>query len=342
MEQLPEEVKHKWYQKGIVSIHQAGGWNKIEIIHDPWKMPPLMFRKGSEHMQDKYDIAILGVGLMGASLALGLKKRGHAGRILCYARREETRVRALADGVADAVFAEPADAVREADIVVVCVPIWTIAELAEQFVGALKPGAVVTDVGSTKSELLKTMGPLFSGSDACFVGSHPIAGSEKTGIDAGDPDLYEDRLTVVCPTDNTPADAEKAVRGLWEAVGSEVVNMSPSEHDAMLASTSHLPHMVAAALARSVANGCPAAKADFCGTGFKDTTRVASGSADMWVDIIDTNRAALEAELDRFHQELQGLIAVLRDGNQNDIRRWLEQAATDRNRILELNRFLKQ
>jgi prephenate dehydrogenase len=174
------------------------------------------------------------------------------------------------------------------------------------------------------------------------VGSHPIAGSEKTGIEAGHPDLYDGRLTVVCRTANTPEVAGQAVSNLWKSAGSEVVEMSPAEHDAMLASTSHLPHMVAAALARSVADGDPSKKADFCGTGFKDTTRVASGSADMWVDIIDTNRAALEAELDRFHEELQGLIQILRSGNGDDIRQWLEDAAADRNQILKQNRFLRK
>ncbi len=293
-------------------------------------------------MNKPQNIAILGYGLMGASLALGLKKRGFTGRILGYARREETRARALALNVADEVFADPAETVREADIIVICVPIWTIAKLAEEIVPALKPGAVVTDVGSTKSELLNTMEPLFSGSHAFFVGSHPIAGSEKTGIEAGHADLYEGRLTVVCPSADTPEAAGQTVSSLWKSAGSEVVEMSPAEHDAMLASTSHLPHMVAAALARSVANGDPAKKADFCGTGFKDTTRVASGSADMWVDIIDTNRVALEAELDRFHDELQGLIKILRGGNGDDIRQWLEDAAADRNEILKLNRFLKR
>ena len=288
-------------------------------------------------MDKQQNIAILGLGLMGASLALGLKKRGFAGCIIGYARREETRRHALETGMADVVFADPADAVREADMVVICVPIWSIAKLAEQIVPALKPGAVVTDVGSTKSELLKTMQPLFEKSAAHFVGSHPIAGSEKTGIEAGDPDLYQGRLTVVCPSEGA-----SEISKIWQAVGSEVIEMSPEEHDAMLASTSHLPHMVAGALARSVADGDPARKADFCGTGFKDTTRVASGSADMWVDIIDTNRAALEKELDRFHEELQGLINILRSGNGDDIRQWLEQAAAARNQILKLNRFLKR
>jgi cyclohexadieny/prephenate dehydrogenase len=293
-------------------------------------------------MDNAQKIAILGYGLMGASLSLALRQRGFAGRIAGYARREDTRTQALESGLADAVFADPADAVREADIVIICVPIWSIARLAEDIIPALKPGAVVTDVGSTKSKLLETMAPLFAGSGASFVGSHPIAGSEKTGIEAGNPDLYEGRLTVVCPVAETEDEAKQAVINLWKWAGSEVVEMSPTEHDAMLASTSHLPHMVAAALARSVSDNDPEKRAAFCGTGFKDTTRVASGSADMWVDIIDTNREALEAELDRFHEELQGLINILRSGKGDDIRTWLEEASADRNQILKLNRFLKK
>ena len=281
-------------------------------------------------------IAIMGLGLMGSSLGLALKKREADVSIHAYARRAETRARSLALGVADKVFETPADAVAGADLVVICVPIWSIVELAKEIIPELKPGTVVTDVGSTKTELIARMDSLFADSEACFVGSHPVAGSEKTGVEAGNPDLYEGRLTVVCPA-GASADAVTEISNLWKGVGSDVIEMSAAQHDAMLATTSHLPHMVAAALARSVGTE----KADFCGTGFFDTTRVASGSADMWVDIIDTNRAPLEAELDRFHEELQGLIAILRSGNQDDIRRWLEEAAATRDAILQQNRFLK-
>jgi prephenate dehydrogenase len=282
-------------------------------------------------------ISILGLGLMGSSLGLALKQRGSSVSIQGYARRPETCAAALKAGAVDEACTDPLAAVSGADLVVICVPIWSIAELAQEIVPVLKAGAVVTDVGSTKQRLVERMKTLFSGSGACFVGSHPIAGSEKTGVDAGNPDLYAGRLAVVCPSDETPAFAIEKVSRLWKSVGAEVVDMSAAQHDAMLASTSHLPHMVAAALARSVGTE----KADFCGTGFKDTTRVASGSADMWVDIIDTNRAPLEAALDRFHDELQGLIAILRGGNQADIRRWLEEAAASRNQVLNNNRFLK-
>ena len=281
-------------------------------------------------------LAIVGIGLMGSSLGLALKKRGVELRINAYARKTETRARALEIGAADEMFETPAAAAADADIVVICVPIWSISALTEKILPSLKSGAVVTDVGSTKAELSNRMKKLFAESEAFFVGSHPIAGSEKTGVDAGNPDLYQGRLAVVCPA-GAPRSAVDEISNLWKSVGSEVVEMSAEEHDATLATTSHLPHMVAAALARSVGTE----KADFCGTGFFDTTRVASGSVDMWVDIIDTNRAALETELDRFHVELQGLIHILRSGNQDDIRHWLEEAAETRNQVLQKNRFLK-
>jgi prephenate dehydrogenase len=277
------------------------------------------------------------MGLMGTSLGLALKKRRADVRICACARRAATVEVALKLGAADAAFTDPREAVIGADLVVICVPIGSVAGLAEQILSVLKDGAVVTDVGSTKAGLVARMDELFAGSGACFVGSHPIAGSEKTGVEAGMPDLYEGRLAVVCPTDRTPEEARQKVSNLWKSVGSEVVEMAAEQHDAVLASTSHLPHMVAAALARSIG----LENSDFCGTGFRDTTRVASGSADMWVDIIDTNRTALEAELDRFHGELQGLIQILRNGNSDDIRRWLEEAAGHRDHILEKNRFLK-
>ena len=278
---------------------------------------------------------------MGSSLGLALKKRGVPVQIRAYARRVETGEDALQMGAADAVFSDPIEAVSGADLVVFCVPILTISTLADRVLPHLKPGAVVTDVGSTKRELMEQMSALFEDSDVTFVGSHPIAGSEQTGVAAGNPDLYQGRLTVVCSAEEAGPLAKESVVTLWESVGSEVVELSASNHDALLASTSHLPHMVAAALARSVAGETPKEKADFCGTGFKDTTRVASGSADMWVDIIDTNREALEAELNHFHEELQGLISILRGGDRSDIRRWLEEGAEARNQMLNLNRFLK-
>ncbi len=285
-------------------------------------------------MEPHWHIAILGLGLMGSSLAAALKQRGFPGELHGYARRPEICTQALENGLLDTASTNPVEAVRGADLVVVCVPIWSIADLVKRTTPHLKEGTVVTDVGSTKTELLAAVDPCFHEAACSFVGSHPIAGSEKGGFHAVDGDLYAGRLAVVCPQTDTPGHAIASVKALWRAAGSDVIEMSAEAHDAMLASTSHLPHIAAAALVRVVAATDKGTKASFCGTGFKDTTRVASGSADMWADIIDSNRHMLEAELLRFHIELERLMEMLRYGSQNDIRKWLEGAAVARDQML--------
>jgi cyclohexadieny/prephenate dehydrogenase len=274
-------------------------------------------------------IAILGLGLMGSSLGLALKKRGFTGEIRAFARREETRARALEIGVADTVFADPIEAVKGADLIVACVPIQTIPSLIMQCLPGLKKGAIVTDVGSTKTELMSAM----SDSAVLFVGSHPIAGSEKAGVDAGCEDLYEGRLTVVTPPQDLPASALQSVCDLWEMTGSSVRLMDASEHDAMMACTSHLPHLVASALVRTVARkeDC----ATFSGTGFKDTTRVASGSAVVWRDIVATNCQPIIREVEALQKELGVLVDLLKGDDSQKIEVWLAEAAQKRNAILK-------
>lgn len=270
---------------------------------------------------------------MGSSLGLALKKRGFSGEVRAYARREETRRRALELGVADAVFADPLEAVQGADVVVVCVPIQTIPSLVLQCLPGLKAGAVVTDVGSTKSELLTAMDAVMKNSEVRFIGSHPIAGSEKTGVDAGCEDLYEGRITIVTPSKDVPHSALKKVCDLWEMTGSFVRTMGAVEHDAVMARTSHLPHLVASALVQTVARKDDSAA--FCGTGFQDTTRVASGSPVVWRDIVATNRKPIIEEVETLQQELGNLIEILREDNSERIEAWLAEAAQKRNEILK-------
>lgn len=278
---------------------------------------------------------------MGASLGLALKKQGYQGHITGYARRAETRNKALELGIVDSVCSDPANAAAQADIIVLCVPILSIANIATSIAPQLKQGAIVTDVGSTKSVLQEILAPLFADTPACFIGSHPIAGSEKTGIEAGHADLYNGRLTILCPA---AASAEQIHRleSMWSLAGSEVRQLSPVQHDALLAATSHLPHMVSAALVYAVAEGKLDSRADFCGTGFQSATRIASGSPNMWVDIIDTNREALSAELLNFREEIDRLIHILGHDDSQTIYQWLNNAAQLRDNLLEKNTFLKK
>ena len=195
-------------------------------------------------------IAIMGLGLMGSSLGLALKKRGVDVEIRAYARRPETRDIALSLGAADSVFDDPTEAVAGADLVVFCVPILTIPELAKACLPGLSPDAILTDVGSTKGELATLMDDLLDGTDVVFVGSHPICGSEQEGIEAGSANLYKGAVTVVTPKAEAVEGTVSEVSNLWKSVGSAVRVMSPEAHDEILATTSHLPHMVAATLVR--------------------------------------------------------------------------------------------
>jgi prephenate dehydrogenase len=274
-------------------------------------------------------VAILGTGLMGSSLGLALKKRGVPVRIHAYARRAETRGAALNLGVADAIFDDPAEAVKDADLVVFCVPVLTIPELAKACRAGLKPGAILTDVGSTKACLNTLMAEALDGTGTEFIGSHPICGSEQQGIDAGDADLYEDAVTVVTPTATANKASVEKVSNLWKSAGSSVSVMDAKQHDAVLAGTSHLPHVVAAVLVLSAGdNGL------FCGSGFRDTTRIADGSPQVWSDIVLTNGPALKAALKNFRENLDELAALVDEGNGEKLADWFASARDKRKELL--------
>jgi len=274
-------------------------------------------------------IAILGTGLMGSSLGLALRKRGVPVRIHAYARRAETREAALNLGIADAVFSDPADAVRGADLVVFCVPVLTIPKLAAACRAGLKPSAILTDVGSTKEELNRLMIGTLEGTSTQFIGSHPICGSEQQGIEAGDPDLYEGAVTVVTPPALADDAAVEKVSNLWKSAGSSVTVMDAKQHDCILAATSHLPHVIAAALALSAGdNGL------FCGSGFRDTTRIADGSPQVWSDIVRTNAPALKAALKNFRGHLDVLDALVTEGDGEKLANWFAAARDKRKELL--------
>ncbi len=273
-------------------------------------------------------IAIMGLGLMGSSLGLALKKRGVDVEVRAYARRDETREAALKIGAADCVFDDPVETVRGADMVVFCVPILTIPELAKACLSGLSPEAILTDVGSTKAELVILMDDLLAGIDAVFVGSHPICGSEQQGIEAGSPNLYKGAVTVVTPRSDAIEGTVSEVSNLWKSVGSAVRVMNPETHDEILATTSHLPHMVAATLVRCVNDGL------FCGTGFLDSTRIAAGSPEVWSDIVRTNAPALKAALADFRGHLEELDALIDADDDEKLINWFAAARDKRKELL--------
>lgn len=280
-------------------------------------------------------IAILGLGLMGGSLGLALKARGHRGVIAGYARREATRDLASAAGAVDEVFAEPSDAVRGAGLIVVCSPVLAIPDLVARTVPFLEPGAVVTDVGSTKGWIVRHAQAAMAGSRGVFVGSHPIAGSERQGMEAARADLYQGAVTVVTP-DGAPEGAVASVESLWRIAGSHVVRMAAAEHDRIIARTSHLPHMAAALVSLCAGRGGfdGGAVSALCGPGIRDTTRVAEGAPEIWHDIALTNREAIVTELESMGDALAELLRRLRAEDMDGVRGLLAEAREARRRVV--------
>lgn len=277
-------------------------------------------------------ISIIGLGLMGASLAMALRKRGYAGRLVAFARKAETRAEALERSIVDEAFDDPDAAVKNASLVVLCAPIRACADLAAEIAAVLTPGTLVTDVGSTKGWICRQMAGLLP--PGVFVGSHPIAGSEKQGLQAASAELYENALTVVATHLDVPEEAAKRVAALWESTGARVCRMEPEDHDRLLARTSHLPHVAAAALAKAIGRDSAEQVGLFCGSGFYDSTRVASGSIDMWNDILMTNAPAVAEELRAFKAEVERVYDDLQAGRFAEVAAFLERARMARAELL--------
>ncbi len=235
-----------------------------------------------------HTLTIVGVGLLGGSIGLAAKRRGLAERVLGTGRTQAALDRALELGAIDAGTLDMAAAVRQAEVAVFCTPVDRIAEQVLATARGCARGTLLTDVGSTKEVIVKQLeGHLRRG--VAFVGSHPLAGSEKRGPEFADADLFQGRVTVVTPTPrNDPKDVEKTT-AFWQALGAQVRIMTPKAHDEAVAVTSHLPHLVAAALA----NALPRDLYGLTASGFRDTTRVAAGDPSLWTAIFTQNRVAV-------------------------------------------------
>ena len=280
-------------------------------------------------------VAIIGLGLMGGSLGLAIKRKKLAASVAGYARRARTRKQALAVGAVDQVFAHPAAAVRNADLVVFCVPVSMIPVLAKVCAPAFSTRTVVTDVGSSKKEIVSRLEALVKSAGARFVGSHPIAGSERQGIGAVSARLYEKAVVILTPTPRTDRGALRKLKAFWTALGARVAVVAPEAHDRMLARTSHLPHLASALLAATVGRERPERLARFCGPGFMDATRIAEGSPDLWLDIIASNRRAVLSELRAFQAGISRLIKSMERPDFAAVKRILEQGRSRRRRLIK-------
>jgi prephenate dehydrogenase len=272
-------------------------------------------------------VVLVGVGLLGGSLGLALKQRRLASSVFGYVRRPASVAECEQKGAVDVATLDPKTAVENADLIVLCTPISQMRALGEQVRPFLKPGAVVTDVGSVKSIVVSELESVLAGSGACFIGSHPMAGSEKTGVAAAQPDLFVDAVCVVTPSATSNPEALGKIEALWHSVGASLRRLSPGEHDMLVSRSSHLPHVVAAELTNLVLS--PAhhpEQAALCANGFRDTTRIASSSPEMWRDIALANRDNLSSALSRFMEDLKGFDQALRLCDEQAITRFFQTA----------------
>jgi prephenate dehydrogenase len=252
-------------------------------------------------------ITLIGVGMLGGSVGLAAKQRGVAGRVCGLVRREESIAECLAAGVVDDATLDVAEAVADADLVILCTPVGRMGELAAAMKPHLVADAIVTDVGSVKASVVAAVEPVLPR----FVGSHPLCGSEKAGVANARGDLFAGTVCAVTPTDASDAATVETITKFWTALGSRVVNLTAANHDAIVARTSHLPHVLASALVNAVLAQPRAGESDFLGTGFRDTTRLASGEAGMWRDIALDNAEAIAVAVEDLQSEIGRLKTAL-------------------------------
>jgi prephenate dehydrogenase len=251
-------------------------------------------------------ISIIGAGLLGGSLGLAIRQRKIAASVCAYVRRVESIAECEKTGAADKATLDLRDAVKDASFVIICTPLGQMRELAEKMRTHLTPGTIITDVGSVKESVVRELEPIFASVKCHFIGSHPMAGSEKTGASAAREDLFQNAICLVTPTQRCDIDATCAVQNFWKAVGAQPLRMSPELHDDLVSRSSHLPHVVAAELANYVLSPVhPKEQSAVCASGFRDTTRIAAGSPEMWRDISLANRKNLIRVLGVFIEDLQ-------------------------------------
>lgn len=280
-------------------------------------------------------LCVIGVGLIGGSLALALKAAGEVGEVVGVGRGLENLETALRLGVVDRFSTDPAEGVADADLVFLATPVLALEGVMRSIVPHLKPGAVITDGGSVKGAVVEAIEPLLP-AGVHFVPGHPIAGTEKSGAEAAFSTLYNNRRCILTPTEATDVDALALVRKVWQLAGSDVVEMEVEKHDRVLAAISHLPHMVAYSLVNAVGayDRYDENILEYSAGGFRDFTRIASSDPTMWRDIALSNREALlemMSQYERFFAELKRDIA---DGDGDRLFDFFHRSKQSRDAIL--------
>ncbi len=282
-------------------------------------------------------VAIVGVGLIGGSLGMILKRDGLAEGVVGIGRSLTNLELAVKLGAIDRFEREAEEVMGDSDLVILATPVESYLGHLSNWAKHLKPGTIVSDVGSVKGQLIEQVEELVP-PGVCFVGAHPIAGMEKSGVRSGSPDLFRGTTCILTPTARTNTDALNKVQGLWEAVGSVIISLDPFLHDWILGAVSHLPHIAAFALMNALAdlqretNG-DVPLLDFSGGGLRDTTRIAASSPEMWRDILLRNRENLLAMIETYERHLQKYKELLKSQDGPGLEKEMAQAREARHRL---------
>lgn len=262
-------------------------------------------------------VALIGIGLIGSSLAHVMRRQKLASEITGYARSEATRGKALELGLVDRVYPTAAEAVKNADLVILCSPVGTYGALAQEIGPVLKPGAILTDVGSVKGAVVKDVLPWIP-AGVNFIPGHPIAGTEQSGPESGFAELFKNRWCILTPLPEADAEVVDQLAAFWRACGSNVEIMTPEHHDLVLAITSHLPHLIAYNIVSTAADLEEVTSSEvikYSAGGFRDFTRIAASDPTMWRDVFLNNKDAVLEMLGRFSEDLSALQRAIRWGD---------------------------
>jgi cyclohexadieny/prephenate dehydrogenase len=282
-------------------------------------------------------VALIGIGLIGSSLARALRRDSPETRIIACARRPETLATVRRLGIADRTTDDPAEAADGADLVVIATPLSAYEEIGRRIAPVLKDGAILSDVGSVKQAVVRDLQPHVPAS-AHFVPGHPVAGTEHSGPEAGFAELFLDRWCILTPPPETDPEAVRAVGRMWEQFGMRVVTMSADHHDKVLAMTSHLPHLIAYTIVGTATNLEESLKSEvieFSASGFRDFTRIAASDPVMWRDIFLNNREAVLEIVQRFTEDLTALQRAIRWGEGDKLQELFTRTRAIRRSIIE-------
>lgn len=282
-------------------------------------------------------ITLIGIGLIGSSIARRVKRDGLANHISVSARSQNSLDRAVELGFADTVTLDQEDSVKNADLVIICSPIGAYSDIIQNIRLGLKPGAIITDVGSVKQAVIRDLSPHIP-EGIHLVPAHPVAGTEHSGPDAGFPELFEDRFCIITPTKQTNKKSINQVTQFWQSLGSKVEIMEPNHHDLVMAMTSHLPHLIAYTivgtatdLEKTLANEV----IKFSAGGFRDFTRIAASDPTMWRDVFLNNRDAVLEMLQRFSEDITALQRAIRWGEGDTLHELFSRTREARRSVIE-------